>query len=1473
MRLTIPRLLSRHSRLIIATTMALALAATHVAAEFGSFPNAFEGELWGVRSEVTLTDQAEAGGVAYVNGMLFVSDRTNEMVVAYDSGGAVVSIPDAEWAGFMPGELAGATVSVDGQDTTALLVSDAGAHRVLAFDLAGQHLFTMLLERPGVDAFGVAYPGAPGGIFGMAMGPGARFVLTTTGTPALALENSFAAGWSNQYESDGAVLAYRNLATIPYNGTDFVPEPTAVLDGVVDGNLLTRPGQVLFGLQFDPLGNLYTIDTNTERLNVYSETFAHRFTFGTPAADGTLEEFEQPYGMVYSPVDGGRLYIGDSDHFRVEIYKPNLANNTLDYVSTIAAFGADGLPRSLALDAATGKLAVSNLYTGQVWILDRPGLAAFDLQVLDAVGSRVEDVCAGDPYRVRFSLTVPAGRAPVSGIVPALAIDGVPVGVTPTPGAVYGDPMSAGQVATYTYDLVMPATVSSTPYLLTAGATASTADVLVREALLQGVNCVGEAPTIEAFPSIPPQLSGWTPVRPGETFELRFEASDAEGVAAIEYQITGQNNLGAILDPVPNPGEGMTQTLVLPLPEYGFSTITYRVYDTDNRKSPWQTFDLRSVLVDDRVSVESDTVTFTVGLPVGSGFAFSASGLPPGMSIDPQTGQIGGTLGFDAAGDYITVVTETLGSLTSEVRFEWTVANANRPPIVEALTVPFVVDEGAYFELPMVGYDPDGDPAFFTMFGHSVTSQITVLPPTVTIDSESGLISGYFPFGSDTAYKIFVGLSECALASQPAPCEEDVPGERLATLSEFIMSVTPVNQPPFAFPPADQQNAEGDVITGLQINGSDPDGDPLTYQAANLPPGLTIDASSGIITGTIAYDAVRSPYAVIVEIDDHITDSYFITFNWTVADTNRPPTASAADRTDAENATVSFGITSADPDADTLTYSATGLPAGITINPATGVISGTLGYSTAGEYDVVVTVSDGSATAVAPFHWSVTNTNAPPVITNPGNQTHLEGESVSVPIVASDVDGQALTYSASGLPPGLSIDATGLITGLLSYTTAGTYPAATVTVSDGLTSSSVTFTWTVTNVNRPPDVTNPGTQNSAEGATISLPISASDPDDQALTYTSTGLPPGLSINASSGVISGTLTYAAAGTYTVTVRASDGSLFDEETFTWNVSNTNQAPTAMPDSASVVQGQSVVISVLANDTDLDGNATLSIESVGTPSQGTVVINGNGTLTYTADPAYTGPVWFSYTITDGTATATAQVTVNVQPSNRPPVCSATASAGDLWPPNHKPRYLSLTGITDPDGDQLTIRYTGILQDEPVDSVGQGNTPDFDGGIEDYGASAWIRSERTGNPNVPGDGRVYLISYTATDAAGASCSGTTNLGVPHDQRGTPAVLSPGRWNSLNGQQVYAPPPDAVNDVASVKKGKSVTIAVLGNDSFTLQPVVVTIVGAPAMGTATTNGQTITYTAPSTKGSTTLTYRVTGPFGTDTATVTITIK
>src|SRR5690606_2280989 len=103
--------------------------------------------------------------------------------------------------------------------------------------------------------------------------------------------------------------------------------------------------------------------------------------------------------------------------------------------------------------------------------------------------------------------------------------------------------------------------------------------------------------------------------------------------------------------------------------------------------------------------------------------------------------------------------------------------------------------------------------------------------------------------------------------------------------------------------------------------------------------------------------------------------------------------------------------------------------------------------------------------------------NSPPSITNPGAQSGQTGDSVSLQIVASDPDGDALTYSATGLPDGLSIGAGGAITGTLGAT--GSYSVV-VTASDGEDQASASFAWTVTEPpppNTPPAVTNPGAQS------------------------------------------------------------------------------------------------------------------------------------------------------------------------------------------------------------------------------------------------------------------------------------------------------------------------------------------------------------------------------------------------------------
>lgn len=117
----------------------------------------------------------------------------------------------------------------------------------------------------------------------------------------------------------------------------------------------------------------------------------------------------------------------------------------------------------------------------------------------------------------------------------------------------------------------------------------------------------------------------------------------------------------------------------------------------------------------------------------------------------------------------------------------------------------------------------------------------------------------------------------------------------------------------------------------------------------------------------------------------------------------------------------------------------------------------------------------------------------------------------------------------------------------------------------------------------------------------------------------------------------------------------------------------------------------------------------------------------------------------------------------TNEEPDCSlATASPDELWPPNHKMVNVAVVGVTDPDGDSVTITVTGVTQDEPVNGLGDGDTsPDAsipgDGTVD-------LRAERAGTKKVPGDGRVYHVSFTADDGNGGSCEGTVSVCVPHD-------------------------------------------------------------------------------------------------------------
>ena len=216
-------------------------------------------------------------------------------------------------------------------------------------------------------------------------------------------------------------------------------------------------------------------------------------------------------------------------------------------------------------------------------------------------------------------------------------------------------------------------------------------------------------------------------------------------------------------------------------------------------------------------------------------------------------------------------------------------------------------------------------------------------------------------------------------------------------------------------PISDQTNTEADTVS-LQVVASGGDGS-LSYASTGLPDGLSIDPVTGEISGVIDSSAAdNSPYNVEVTVDDSDGDASDVVstnFVWTV-DSLIPPSAPIvvnpiSDQTNTEADTVSLHVVASGGDGS-LSYAATGLPDGLSIDPVTGEISGVIDSSAADNspYNVEVTVddSDGDASDVVStnFVWTVDSLISPsvPIVLDPiADQTDTEGDAISLAVVAS----------------------------------------------------------------------------------------------------------------------------------------------------------------------------------------------------------------------------------------------------------------------------------------------------------------------------------------------------------------------------------------------------------------------------------------------------------------------------------------
>jgi hypothetical protein len=247
-----------------------------------------------------------------------------------------------------------------------------------------------------------------------------------------------------------------------------------------------------------------------------------------------------------------------------------------------------------------------------------------------------------------------------------------------------------------------------------------------------------------------------------------------------------------------------------------------------------------------------------------------------------------------------------------------------------------------------------------------------------------------------------------------------------------------------------------------------------------LPPGLSFDANTGVISGTVPAGAsTHGPYQVHVHADDGI-ETNDIAFPMIVSGIQL--TTASIVRLNHNSDAVNFNLNATTTSGGTLAYSATGLPAGISLNAATGQITGTLAASanTSSPYFVEVSYDDGFSSKSAYITWTVLQTGVTDQISfpTPSPQTNLVGDSVFFSAQASTSLSVPLQFLVQGMPPGLTFSYDpNYLSGIGAAFIYGVVPPAaalnspyhvTITATDGLDSASVTFTWQITSNNPPP---------------------------------------------------------------------------------------------------------------------------------------------------------------------------------------------------------------------------------------------------------------------------------------------------------------------------------------------------------------------------------------------------------------------
>ena len=425
-----------------------------------------------------------------------------------------------------------------------------------------------------------------------------------------------------------------------------------------------------------------------------------------------------------------------------------------------------------------------------------------------------------------------------------------------------------------------------------------------------------------------------------------------------------------------------------------------------------------------------------------------------------------------------------------------------------------------------------------------------------------------------------------------------------------------------------------------QVQAVDPDGGPLTYSLAQAPLGMTIQASTGLITWAPAEADEGKTYPVRVRVEDGLGGANEHSFPVTVSDTNEsdPPPNYQLEKSYlvTANSPVRLPLPVTDPDGDPLTFQLVSGPQGLMVQPDLGVVGWQTKRADVGTHPVLVKATDtaGNVTLL-PFTVTVAAPNTAPVF----NSVAPAGPAtVGLPVeynpVAQDAE-QApseLRYSLASALPGMGIDP---LSGRFTWTPLADQVgdrSIMIEVSDGIFTTSQTFILSVVAVstNRAPVLSLASADSAAWlGRGYGARAVATDADGDPVRFSMVSGPTGMSLDPQTGVIR--WTPSGVGSFPVQVRATDGRSGEAvQDFSLSVFATdrNHAPAIVSNPPSTGLHDALFSYDLAAN-DADGDAMLW-QLVDGP-QGASIDPYRGTLRWIPADDQTGPHSFTVKAVD--------------------------------------------------------------------------------------------------------------------------------------------------------------------------------------------------------------------------------------------------